>query len=88
MLYCGVGELTRPILTSFVEAFPQVRLTFRELTPCCGHAELLADRIDVGLTWLPLDPEQFACKVLYTEPRVLAVNAAHRFSDATTVTGI
>ncbi|MEU5538554.1 LysR family transcriptional regulator [Streptomyces sp. NPDC020362] len=75
-------EIHVPVLSAFAEAYPQVRLAWREI----GFAEcdqpLINGEIDVALMRLPVDPELLVWEQLIDEPHGLAVPVGHPLNDA------
>ncbi|GAA4548306.1 LysR family transcriptional regulator [Amycolatopsis samaneae] len=83
MIYGAAGAMTQPILTTFTEAFPHIRLHFRaELPVARAYTALLRNEVDVAFTRLPLHPERHAWTVLYRERRVVVVHERHWLADA------
>jgi DNA-binding transcriptional LysR family regulator len=83
--YAAASALTHEILHSFARTFPQAQLVFRELATGVLHSELLSGEIDVGFTWLPLDPDRHAWTILVEESLILGVNSRHPLADADAV---
>ena len=78
----GLGELTRPILSTFAESFPQTRLIFRSLDPDELYNGLPNDAIDVALARLPLDPETHVWTRLFEDKPVACVAIGNPIFEA------
>ncbi|GAA3133959.1 LysR family transcriptional regulator [Streptomyces rameus] len=75
-------EIHVPVLTAFAEAYPHVRLTWREIGFAECEQPLITGEVDVALIRLPIDPELLVWEPLVEEPPGLAVPAGHPLWDA------
>ena len=70
------GTLTR-VLNAVATAAPDIDLDLYEMVTSEQVAGLQSGELDLGLARPPFDTEQFASRLLHTEPMVLAVPVGH-----------
>jgi DNA-binding transcriptional LysR family regulator len=78
----GVAELTPLVFAGYRRAFPDVSLTFTELSMTSQLEALTSDQVDVALLRGPIDDEQIELDVLLSEPRVAVLPDQHPLAEA------
>lgn len=76
MLYRGLPQ----VLQRFRTAHPAVRVTLTELNSGEQMAELLHDRLDLGLAHTRRVPAELQCRLLVSEPFVACLPVGHRMA--------
>lgn len=74
---CSGNHLLTRTLLSFHMKVPGVSLSILELTTEETKQGLLANKLDLGIVFLPLNDDQIISKELYTEELSLAVGLEH-----------
>lgn len=77
--------LIAPLMDRFRRAHPGIRLTVSEPNQDRIEADLLADRIDLGIAFAGVHAHGIACRTLFVESLSLLLGAGHRLSEAATV---
>jgi len=78
----GAAELTTPLMRSFQDVHPGVRVSLRELGYSAQCTELLSGRVDVAFVRPPVADARLEITPLAAEPRVVALPAEHRLASA------
>lgn len=68
------------IVRRYVDAYPRIELTLKEIVPGALVGELLAGRFDAGLLFSPGEVRGLATRPIFREALCLAVPAAHRLA--------
>ncbi|OZB90521.1 LysR family transcriptional regulator [Paenibacillus sp. XY044] len=74
---CSGNHLLTRTLISFHQKLPGISISVLELATEETRAGLLANKLDLGVVFLPLEDEQLVSKELYTEELCLAVAEQH-----------
>ncbi|WP_152398586.1 LysR family transcriptional regulator [Paenibacillus cellulositrophicus] len=82
---CSGNHLLTRTLISFHQKQPGISISVVELATEETRAGLLANKLDLGVVFLPLEDEQLVSKELYTEELCLAVAKQHPLAAAATV---
>lgn len=83
---CSGNHLLENKLISFHRQHPGIELTVLELATEETRAGLLANQLDLGVVFLPLQDEQIVSRPLYDEELVLAVSNLHAYAELPEVT--
>jgi LysR family cyn operon transcriptional activator len=75
--------LIGPLLHSFRESYPGIRLTVLETNPDRIEADLLADRLDLGIGFAGQHAAGIDARTLFTETLGLVVGSGHPLAAAT-----
>ncbi|WP_433619877.1 LysR family transcriptional regulator [Paenibacillus cellulositrophicus] len=82
---CSGNHLLTRTLISFHQKQPGISISVVELATEETRAGLLANKLDLGVVFLPLEDEQLVSKELYTEELCLAVAKQHSLAAAEAV---
>ncbi|MGN7170027.1 LysR family transcriptional regulator [Paenibacillus cellulositrophicus] len=82
---CSGNHLLTRTLISFHQKQPGISISVVELATEETRAGLLANKLDLGVVFLPLEDEQLVSKELYTEELCLAVAKQHHLAAAEAV---
>ena len=82
---CSGNHLLTRTLISFHQKQPGISISVVELATEETRAGLLANKLDLGVVFLPLEDEQLVSKELYTEELCLAVAKQHPLAAAAAV---
>ncbi|OXL85163.1 LysR family transcriptional regulator [Paenibacillus sp. SSG-1] len=82
---CSGNHLLTRTLISFHQKQPGISISVVELATEETRAGLLANKLDLGVVFLPLEDEQLVSKELYTEELCLAVAKQHPLAAAEAV---
>ncbi|MET3543409.1 DNA-binding transcriptional LysR family regulator [Paenibacillus favisporus] len=77
---CSGNHLLTRTLISFHQKQPGISISVVELATEETRAGLLANKLDLGVVFLPLEDEQLVSKELYTEELCLAVAKQHHLA--------
>ncbi|MGP0586133.1 LysR family transcriptional regulator [Paenibacillus timonensis] len=83
---CSGNHLLENKLISFHRQHPGIALTVLELATEETRAGLLANQLDFGVVFLPLQDEQIISRPLYDEELVFAVSSLHAYAELPEVT--
>ncbi|MCH1638600.1 LysR substrate-binding domain-containing protein [Paenibacillus timonensis] len=83
---CSGNHLLENKLISFHRQHPSIELTVLELATEETQAGLLANQLDLGVVFLPLQDEQIVSRPLYDEELALAVSNLHAYAELPEVT--
>jgi len=83
---CSGNHLLERKLISFHRQHPGIALTVLELATEETRAGLLANQLDLGVVFLPLQDEQIISRPLYDEELVFAVSSLHAYAELPEVT--
>ncbi|MEV0199840.1 LysR family transcriptional regulator [Nonomuraea sp. NPDC050691] len=78
-------EIHITVLSAFTAAYPQVRVSWRQVGLIDFDAPLINGEVDAAVMFMPLDPERLVWEPLITELRGIAVPAGHALWDAPAV---
>lgn len=79
---CSGNHLLTDPLMSFHQLYPEIELTVMELATDETHAGLLANRLDLGVIFLPLDDDQLIRRPLFNEELILIISRRHQLAAA------
>lgn len=83
---CSGNHLLEDKLISFYRQYPGIELTVLELATEETRAGLLANQLDLGVVFLPLQDEQIVSRPLFDEALVLVVSSEHAYAELPEVT--
>lgn len=83
---CSGNHLLEDKLISFHRQYPGIELTVLELATEETRAGLLANQLDLGVVFLPLQDEQIVSRPLFDEALVLVVSSQHAYAELPEVT--
>lgn len=83
---CSGNHLLESKLISFHRQHPGIELTVLELATEETRSGLLANQLDLGVVFLPLQDEQIVSRPLYDEELVLVVSNLHAYAELPEVT--
>jgi len=83
---CSGNHLLEDKLISFHRQYPGIELTVLELATEETRAGLLANQLDLGVVFLPLQDEQIVSRPLFDEALVLVVSSEHAYAELPEVT--
>lgn len=81
LLTC-VSYLLSPTILKFKELYPNIELSVQGLRAESIQQKLLENKLDLGITYLPVDDADLASVPLFAEELALAVPAAHPLAKA------
>ncbi|MEC0179980.1 LysR substrate-binding domain-containing protein [Paenibacillus peoriae] len=82
---CAGNHLLLPAIAAFHRQYPEIELSVQELATEEVKKELLTNRIDLGIVYLPLDHEQLESIELFEDELQLVVAAGHPLAGADAV---
>lgn len=83
---CSGNHLLEDKLISFHRQYPGIELTVLELATEETRAGLLANQLDLGVVFLPLQDEHIVSRPLFDEALVLVVSSQHAYAELPEVT--
>lgn len=78
----ALAELTTTLIEGFERALPETEIVLKHLSLAEHLHALRHDRVDLALVRLPIDEPDLDVEVIFAEPRVVVLPAAHRFARA------
>lgn len=81
MLPATFSEAPRALIAAFRDQYPEVRITYRELSYITHTRDLATGRVDVAFLWPPYAEPGLRFLELSQEPRLLGVASHHPLAD-------